>query len=342
MKVLLTGAGGFLGKNVARMLLADGHKLRVLSRRELPELALAGAEVLICDLSDLDGLRTVARGAEAVVHCAGRSGLWGPLSQYIESNAMGTANILETARQAGVKYFVYTSSPSVVHSGGDLSGVDERAPYSLDTSQAYAYSKMLAERLVLAANGPSFKTLALRPHLIWGPGDPHLLPALLDRARRKKLSLFKGGPYLVDATYIDNAARAHILALEKLASNGDSVGGQAFFISQGQPMDVAELINKLLEAAGGPQIVPKVWKWAGRSAAYFLEWLYKALNSSQEPFITVFAFRQLTTSHWFNLDKARTLLGYEPSVTMEEGLNRLREFWQGAGGDKISGHTYSG
>ena len=322
MTVLVTGAGGFLGGRVAALLSQAGYKVRVLLRPKLGRRPPPGAEVAAGDLKDVSSLEAAMRGAKAVIHCAGSSGVWGDLSGYVETNAMGTANVIAAARREGVGHLVHTSTPSVVHSGGFLEGVDESAPYSFDPSQPYAYSKMLAERLALSANCGSFKTVALRPHLIWGPGDPHLLPRLLERARRGRLFLFSGGPFIVDATYIDNAAQAHVLALQKLEA-GAPVSGEAFFIAQGEPMELNVLINRLLKASGAPLARRRINPKLGLFAARMTEGYWNLAKRSGEPPMTVFAVRQMSTSHWYDLSKAKTLLGYSPKITTAEGLKIL-------------------
>ncbi|MDR1394580.1 MAG: NAD-dependent epimerase/dehydratase family protein [Deltaproteobacteria bacterium] len=327
MLVLVTGAGGFLGGRIAELLLQRSYRVRVLVRSDCPRLAALGAEVFQGDLADVSSLDRACDGAEAVIHCAARSGVWGPLAEYVENNTMGTARMLESARQQKAGYFIYTSSPSVVHGGDDLKGIDESAPYTDDTAQPYAYSKMLAERLVLRASHPAFKTLAIRPHLLWGPGDPHLLPRMIERARSGKLRLFTGGPYMVDATYIDNGAEAHILALERLAA-GDPVGGLSFFIGQDQPLDLTELVNLLIQTAGLGPVKPSVNKNLGRHLGSILETAYRLLGRKKEPPLTLFTARQLSSSHWYCLDRAKTLLGYRPKVSLDEGLRRLAEYYK--------------
>jgi nucleoside-diphosphate-sugar epimerase len=275
------------------------------------------------DLQDAPSLEAAARGVSAVIHCAGLSGMWGPLSDYVETNLMGTARVLAAARRQKVGLFIYTSSPSVVHSGASLNAIDESAPYSLDISQPYAYSKMLAERLVLSENRPGMKSLALRPHLIWGPGDPHILPRLVERAKAGRLFLFSGEPK-VDSTFIDNAALAHVLALEKLEA-GAPVDGQAYFIAQDEPMELSVLVNRLLKAAGAPMVKgrlsPRIGLWGARA----LELIWRLANKSTDPPLTVFTVRQMSTSHFFNLSKAKSLLGYAPAVTTAQGLAKLAE-----------------
>ncbi|MDR1310067.1 MAG: NAD-dependent epimerase/dehydratase family protein [Deltaproteobacteria bacterium] len=324
MRILVTGAGGFVGGRVAKVLQDAGYDVRLLLRKpkDIPELA--GAEVALGHLGDHWSLRQALKGTQGVVHCAAKSGVWGPLSTYIENNAMGTSGILAAARLEGLSFFVHTSSYSVVHSCNSLEGVTEARPYTLDPRAPYAYSKMLAEREVLMANCPGFKTLALRPHLIWGPGDPHLLPRLADRARRKKLFVFSGGPHMVDATYIDNVARAHLLALSKLIE-GAPVDGEAFFVGQGQPEDLNQLIGRLLMAVNAPPPRARIPINVGKGVARIAEWFWQALDLSGEPPLTSFVVTQMSTSHWSDLGKAKRLLGYEPKISVAEGLERLAE-----------------
>jgi nucleoside-diphosphate-sugar epimerase len=327
MLALVTGAAGFLGGRVTALLLRRGFRVRALVRRESPELAALGAEVYLGDLADYASLERATDGVDAVIHCAATSGVWGPLAKYVENNSMGTARILESARRQKAKYFVYASSPSVVHAGDDLRGIDESAPYMSDTAQPYAYSKMLAERLVLRASSPEFKTVALRPHLLWGPGDPHLFPRLAQRARSGRLRLFSGGPYIVDATYVDNAAEAFALALEKLEA-GAPVGGMPFFIGQDHPIELTLLINRLLATAGLGPVKAQIPKSVGRFAGFAMESAWRFFGSKSEPPLTLFSARQLSSSHWYNLNRAKALLGYRPKVSLEEGLKIMADFWE--------------
>ncbi len=329
MTVLLTGGQGFLGGRIADFLLERGYAVRALTRRPAPELAGRGVEVVQADLLDLPTVRRAARGVEGVIHCAARSGIWGRLDDYVRANTLTTANILAAARQGGAGWFVHTSSPSVAHTGRPLDGVDETAPYTADPALPYPYSKMLAERLVLAADEPSFRTAALRPHLVWGPGDPHFLPRLTARARAGRLWLLRSTA-LVDGTYLDNAAEAHLLAAEKLAAGGEeaaAVGGRAYFIAQGRPMTAAELIGRLLAAVSPPgrPLAARGFcpAWLGLAVGAGLEAVWSLLRLRGEPPLTRFVAEELTLPHWFNLDRARRELGYQPRVSFEEGLRRL-------------------
>jgi len=323
MKILLTGAQGFLGRRVLEMLRERGHEVRALVRRPAPDLA-GLAEVREVDLAaGPEVLARAAAGCQGVIHCAARSGVWGNLPDFIQANFLTTLNLLAAARQSGLSWFVHTSSPSVVHTGRPLDGVDESAPY-LSAGPGYPYSKMLAERLVLASGLPA---VALRPHLIWGPGDPHFLPRLMARARAGRLFLLKSKA-LVDATYIDNAAWAHVLAAEKLAQ-GAPLSGRAYFIAQGEPLTAAAMIEKLLAAVsppGGPALKASgtLPAWLGLAAGAFLEKTWSLFRRPGEPPLTRFVAEELTLPHWFDLSRARRDLGYQPLVSLAEGLDRLQ------------------
>jgi len=334
VRILLSGGQGFLGGRVLDFLLERGYEVRAVTRRPAPELTARGVQVVQADLRDTEAIRQAALGCAGVVHCAARSGVWGPLDDFIQANLLSTANILTAARRAGAGWLVHTSSPSVVHTGAPLDGVDESAPYAVNPAHPYAYSKMLAERLVLAADDPSsFRTVALRPHLIWGPKDPHFLPRLAAKAGAGRLWLLKSEA-LVDGTYIDNAAEAHLLAVNKMrAGEGADIGGRAYFIAQGQPLTAAELISRILEAISGTPLARgrdlKVRgllpAWLGRAAGFTLEKVWGMLKLKAEPPLTGFVAEELTLPHWFKLDRAKNDLGYVPSISMDEGLRLLRE-----------------
>ncbi|MDR2340059.1 MAG: NAD-dependent epimerase/dehydratase family protein [Deltaproteobacteria bacterium] len=333
MRVLATGGSGFLGGRVLGLLLSGGHEVVAYSRRDIPGGVAKGSKPFLGELSDPKALREACDGCEAVVHCAGKTGTWGPLAGYLKVNTEGTSNLLKAAKDAGARLFVHTSTPSVVHQAGGLKAADESAPYTGDKGYGYPYSKMLAEKMVLEANRDSFRTLALRPHLIWGPGDPHFLPRILDMAKRGRLRYLSGGPYLVSHTYIDNAAHAHALALRRLAED-DTVAGLAYFIAEPEPMDVKDLVNALLACGGLPPVEREVPRWLARAFGTICGFLWAKLRLKGEPPMTGFTARQLSTSHYFDISRAKTLLGYEPVVGTAEAFERLKEYLSGKSQDK--------
>ena len=322
MKALVTGGGGFLGLAIVRKLRARGDEVRSFSRSTYPALDELGVESVRGDLADESAVVEAARGCDIVFHVAGKAGVWGPAESYYRTNVVGTDNVLNACAAASIDRLVYTSTPSVTFAGTDQIGVDESEPYPERYLNEYAHTKSIAERRVLARNGVDLATVALRPHLIWGPGDPHLVPRILERARSGKLRLLGDRPNAVDSVYVDNAADAHILAGDRLAP-GSAIAGKAYFITQGEPMPLAELINRILAAGGLPSVERRI----SPGLAYFLgalmERVYGFLRIQHEPPMTRFVARQLSTAHWFDISAARRDLGYAPAVSLNEGMERL-------------------
>ncbi len=327
MNVLVTGGGGFLGQAIIRRLVARGDAVRTFQRGEYPALAAMHVECTRGDLSDREAVRRAAENCDAVIHTAAKAGVWGPYEDYYRANVVGTRNVIDACLAAGVGRLIHTSSPSVVFDGRDEAGIDESAPYPSRYLAHYPRTKAEAEWMVLASNSPKLATVALRPHLIWGPGDPHLLPRLVARAQCGKLRLVSRQDNLVDSTYIDNAALAHERALDALAATDSTkppaCAGRAYFISNGEPLPMNELVNRLLATRGIAPVEKKISARAAYAAGAILEAFYKLLGRRAEPPITRFVARQLATAHWFDLSAARRDLGYEPSVSLAEGLKNL-------------------
>jgi nucleoside-diphosphate-sugar epimerase len=324
MKALVTGGGGFLGGAVVRKLQARGDAVRSFTRSAYPWLAEIGVEQVQGDLTDLAAVTRAAEGCDVVIHVAAKAGVWGRYADYVATNVTGTENVIAACRAAGVRRLVHTSTPSVVHAGGDIEGGDESLPYAAHFEAYYPETKAVAERAVLAANGPDLATVTLRPHLIWGPGDPHLIPRILARARAGKLRRVGTRPVRVDVTYVDNAADAHVLAADELHV-GSPVAGKAYFVSNGEPVELWWFLNRVLADAGLPPVTRSVPVWLARAAGRTAEALHLLFGLAGEPAMTAFVANQMSTSHWYDIAAARRDLGYEPRVSVEEGLRRLAE-----------------
>ena len=322
VRALVTGGGGFLGGAIVGRLLDRGWDVRSFARGAYPELEARGVEVVRGDITDPVAVERAAVGCDVVFHVAARVGVGGPAGPYRAANVGGTSNVIAACRRQGVGRLVFTSSPSVVHGGGDLAGGDESLPYPARHLAAYPATKAKAERLVLAASCSSLATTALRPHLVWGPGDTHLVPALLSRARSGRLRFVGDGSACIDATYVDNAAEAHVLAAERLAADG-APAGRAYFIANGEPVPLRELVNAILVTAGVAEVTATVPFPVAHAAGAVAELAWRLARRSDDPPLTRFVARQLSTDHWFDLTAARRDLGYEPEVTTDEGLARL-------------------
>jgi nucleoside-diphosphate-sugar epimerase len=321
MKVLVTGGGGFLGQAICRQLQQRGDTPIAFQRREVPALAASGIEQRCGDVRQFEALRAASAGCDAVIHTAGKAGAWGDPAEYHAINVQGTCQVIAACRAQGIQRLVFTSSPSVVHGGGDIENGDESLPYPGHFSAAYPRTKALAEQAVIAANSEQLHTVSLRPHLVWGPGDNQLLPRIIERARRGTLRL-PGAHKLIDTVYIDNAAHAHILALAALDKQ-PACRGKAYFISNGEPWAQQRIIAALLAAVGVPaQIKPVPAGLAMLTGAAMEAW-WRLRKREDEPPLTRWSAEQLCTAHWYNLRAAREELGYAPLYTTEQGLGLL-------------------
>jgi 2-alkyl-3-oxoalkanoate reductase len=329
MRAVVTGGGGFLGGAIVRLLCRRAWPVRSFTRTAYPWLDELGVEQIFGDLSDPAAVEAALADRDIVFHVAAKAGVWGRSEDYFATNVTGTQNVIAACRKHGIRRLVYTSTPSVVHGGHDLEGATESVPYPEHFDAAYPETKTIAEKAVLAANGADLATVALRPHLIWGPGDPHLIPRVLARARQGKLRRIGSRPVKVDVTYIDNAADAHLLAADKL-DIGSPVAGKAYFITNDEPVDLWEFLNRVLGEAGLPPVTKTVSVWKASLAGRVLEWVYRTLRLPGEPTMTSYVARQLSTSHWYDISAARRDLGYEPHISVEQGLKRLSGHLRGS------------
>ena len=322
MRVLVTGGGGFLGSAIAKRLYDRGDHVTVLGRGKYSHLD-NGIDSIRCDIRERKGVAAALKDCDAVFHAAAVPGVWGDYHQYASINVKGTRNVIDGCREQGVKKLIFTSSPSVVFGDSDLENVDESVPYPDSYLCHYPETKALAERMVMEANGVGgLITVSLRPHLIWGVGDPHLVPRILDRAKNGKLVRVGDGRNLVDIIHVENAASAHIQACDVLWS-GSPVAGQCYFISDGHPVNLWDWINDLLTALDQPPVKKSMSYKTAWMLGAFLEKLYGALRKKQEPPMTRFVAAQLATSHYFDISKARKDFGYAPVISQEEGMEAM-------------------
>ena len=329
MKALVTGGGGFLGGAIVRRLVERGDEVRTLQRGDYPELAELGVDCVRGDIADADVVKRAVDGCDLVFHVAAKVEMWGPRPPFVRANVDGTRNIIDAMRRRGVGRLVFTSSPSVVHGGTDIEGGDESLPYPDHYEAAYPETKAAAERLVLAADGEDLSTVALRPHLVWGPGDRTLVPNIVERARSGQLRLVGDGSKLIDTTYIDNAVDAHVAAADRL-SPGSPCCGRAYFISNGDPRPVREIVNAFIAAAGLEPVEMCIPVGVAVAAGHVFETLHKVLPFTGDPRMTPFLARNLASAHWYDLSASERDLDYRPAVGIDEGLERLKEWFQEA------------
>ena len=322
MNALVTGGGGFLGRRICEMLLEAGHGVTSFSRSTYPELEALGARCRQGDLTDLEALRGALAGSEVVFHVAARAGFWGPRKDYLAANLQGTKNVLAACRAEGVRRLVYTSSPSACFDGSSHRRVSGDLPLSTRFLAAYPESKALAEAEVIAANGQELATVALRPHLIFGPRDPHLIPRLLERAASGRLAIIGKGDNEVSMTHVENAAWAHLCAAEQLHPQA-ACAGKGYFVAQRDPVLLWDWIQQLLSSLQIPPIKRRVPRPVAYGAGALCELLWRLAQLKGEPPMTRFVAMQLGTSHSYEMDRTQAELGYQERISMTQATEEL-------------------
>ncbi|MDN2662112.1 NAD-dependent epimerase/dehydratase family protein [Psychromonas sp. 14N.309.X.WAT.B.A12] len=326
--VFVTGAGGFLGTALCRFLRAADIKVVGFARSDYPHLKELGVTVIKGDLQDKQAVINAMQGCDMVFHVASKAGVWGDKASYFKPNVVGTENAIAACHHHNIDKFIYTSTPSVTFAGEDEDYIDESQPYAKQFLNFYGLSKAVAEQKVLEANSGKLKTVALRPHLIWGPGDPHLVPRVIERAKAGKLKLVGKKDKLVDTTYIDNAVYAHLMAAVTLSEDNAACAGKAYFISNDQPILMAEMLNNILAVADLNKVTARVPSGLAYFVGTILEWWYLKTGKQDEPIMTRFVAKQLSTSHYFNLDAAKQDFNYQVLVSMDQGMKHLKHALQ--------------
>lgn len=319
---MVTGGGGFLGRYIVGLLRARGDDVCVLARRLYPAVEALGATSTQVDIRDIASLQAAIGRAQIVFHVAAQTGYWGPREEFWSTNVEGTRNVLEAVQALGVPRLVYTSTPSVVGYERDVENGGPDLPYATIHESVYPESKAVAEQLVLGANGGGVATMALRPHLIIGPGDHRMMPRVVRRAMQGQLRIIGDGQNRVDLTYVENAAWAHLDAADALTDPEASCAGKAYFISNGEPVVLWEWLNRLLHDLGLPKVSRSLSLPTARLAATATEMLWRTLRINSEPPITRFLAGALARSHWYDIEPAQRDLGYHVRVPMEEATRR--------------------
>ncbi len=323
MKALVTGGGGFLGLYIVEQLLARGDEVRVLCRGDYPRLSELGVDVIRGDIRDHDAVTNACNGVATVFHVAAVPGVWGPWERYHSINTVGTENVVAACQQQGVQRLIYTSSPSVIYDGNEHLKANESLPYPKDYLCHYPHTKALGEKAVLAANNQHLATCALRPHLIWGPRDNHLIPRLISRAKSGRLRRVGNGENLISMSYVENAAAAHVQAADALAPDGP-VSGNAYFINEPEPVNLWEWVDEILALGGLPPVRKSISARAAKRIGAALETVYGLFRISAEPPMTRFVASQLSSSHYYDVANAQRDFGYAAVVSVADGMERLR------------------
>lgn len=327
MKALVTGGGGFLGRYIVEQLLDRGDEVTVFARGDYLELKQLGARLIQGDLREGEAVSRACAGMEAVFHVAAKAGYWGTWESFYRPNVVGTLNIIASCRKHGVAKLIYTSTPSVVANNQSRAGANEALPYPAKFESFYPQTKALAEQLVVKANSSALLTVSLRPHIVFGPRDTQILPRLIDRARAGKLVQIGDGSNKVDVTYVEDAARAHLLAADALKP-GAVAAGSVYFISQDHPVMLWPWVNDLLARLEVPPIKRKISLPAARIVGGLLEFIYRTFRLKGEPRLTRFLANELALSHYYDISRAKRDFGYQPQVSMAEAVERTVAYFR--------------
>jgi 2-alkyl-3-oxoalkanoate reductase len=320
VKILVTGASGLLGSGVARALAARRDQVTVLQRRP----AGLGLPEVLADVADSAAIRDAVAGKDGVVHLAAKVNVIGPWREYRRSNIEGTQNVVEACRQAGVTRLVHVSSPSVAHGGRSLVGVDAEPADPASARGPYARSKAVAEQIALGANEGSLAVVAVRPHLVWGPGDTQLIGPIVARARAGRLPVVGSGAALIDSTFVDNAVDALVAALDRCSD----VRGEALVVTNGEPRPIGDILNAICAAAGVRPPRYRVPKRLAMGVGAVLQAVWPERRG--EPPITQFVAEQMSTAHWFDQRRTREALHWQPQVSLDEGFAALTRWYANA------------
>ena len=323
MNILVTGGTGFLGRRLVARFIAAGDRVTILGRTPAPDLEAQGVRFVRASLEDAAAVRAACAGIETVFHTAAKVGVWGRYDDFFRTNVLGTRAVLAGCRAQGVQRLIYTSTPSVVYNGQALANANESLPLTTDCPSPYPLTKAIAEREVLAASSASLRTVALRPHLIWGIGDPHLVPRILARARAGRLRIVGDGQNRVDMVHVENAVDAHLLAEQSLTQENSPAAGRAYFITNGEPVVLWNWINRLLQSLNLTPVTKKISLAAATRIGVLCETAWKILPLKDEPPMTRFIAAELAKDHWFDISAARQDLGYAPRISMSAGTAEL-------------------
>ena len=324
---MVTGGGGFLGSAIVRLLRARGDEVVVVARGDYPELRALGAKLVRADIADLPALTAAAADCEVVFHTAAKAGVWGKYEGYYQPNVVGTEMLIAACLATRVPKLVFTGSPSVVFDGRDQANGTSALPYANPSSSPYSATKAASERIVLKANSKQLATVSLRPHLIYGPGDPHLVPRVIDRASQGRLALVGDGSNRVSLTFIDNAAAAHLQAAERLAFDAPCAG-RAYFINDPEPVVFGEWLATLVARLGLPPIKRRLTVPTAVAIGGVLEFVWGTFRLGGEPPLTRSVARNLGISHWYSIDEAVRDFGYAPKVNAADGFERTVEWFK--------------
>lgn len=326
MNALVIGGGGFLGTKIVEMLISDGHNVRVLGRNYYTHLKKMDVECIKADIRNEADIAKSLTGIDTIFHVASKNGFYGNWNEFKSINIVGTETILSAALSKNVEKFIYTSSPAVVGFDNDLHNGGIDVPYPTKHESPYSYTKAQAEQIVKTKNGDGIATVSLRPHMIFGPGDKHLFPRILDKASKGSFKRIGEGKNIIDLTFVDNAASAHIDAAKALISDKSPCAGGAYFISNDEPVIFYDYLNEIFRNLNINTINNGLTLSTARKVGKLLEGFYKTFSIKSEPLVTPYLANMMGLSHWYDMGPAKKDLNYKVKVSMSEGTKRTLEW----------------
>ena len=319
MTAFVTGGSGFIGGRLIERLVGDGVAVQALARSDRSAAAVEarGAEPVRGELADVDALTAGARDCDTVYHLAANVEMWAPWDDFVRDNVVGTQNVLDAAKAAGVTRFVHCGTEAALIAGEPLRNVDETAPLRPDSPAPYAATKARAEQAVREANSDDLETVVIRPRFVWGAGDTTLLPNMAQMAKTGRFAWIGGGKQLTDVTHVDNVVEGLVLG----ASNGR--GGEAYFVTDGEPVVFREFVSALLQTQGVDAPDRSIPTWVAGPMATLCETLWRFGHLPGAPPLTRFTYWVSLQECTINIAKARRELGYRPVKTRADGLAEL-------------------
>jgi nucleoside-diphosphate-sugar epimerase len=326
---LVTGATGFVGQHVVKRLSRMGWNVTGLGRNEAAgaKLEELGVRFVRADLRDEDAVMRACAGQDAVFHCGALSSPWGSYRAFKAVNVDGTRHVAAGCRKHGIRRLIHISTPSIYFGHRDRTGVRESDPLPTKPINAYAATKLLAERVVLQAFADGVPGLILRPRAIFGPLDRALLPRLLRANDSRGVPLIGGGTAMIDLTYVDNVVDAMLLGWEA----PQEALGRAYNVTNGEPSQLGDMLRELFATMGIPLRTRTIPYSLGYGVAACMEWSHRMLPALGEPMLTRYAITAVARNQTLDITLARERLGYAPRVGLFAGLRAYAEWWKAEG-----------
>lgn len=326
MRMLVTGGTGFVGRKLAHRLLGSGHEVFAMGRNEIvgKRLEQAGITFLKIDLSDEAAVIAACEKIDYVFHCGAFSSPWGEYEQFYKSNVLGTMHVIQGCKIHGVKRLIHVSTPSIYFQYDDRIDVKEDDPLPEHFANHYAETKYLAEKEIDKAYREGLPVITIRPRAIFGPGDTAIIPRLIKVNEEKFIPLIHEGKARLDLTYVENVVDALLLCM----NSPEETLGEKYNISNGEQVQLKEILETLFQTLDMPLRYKKVPYGVAFRLAELLEWVSRTFQNNKEPLLTKYTVSVISKTQTLNIEKAKKELGYEPKISVNEGIELYAKWWK--------------